>query len=140
MDSYVDALVNEMKFRMKQFEISYLKTVYIGGGTPSLLSDLELKKITDFLAPFIDEQTEFSIECNPDDLTEAKLSEYSTSPINRISTGIQAIDDTVLKNVNRRSDSNKNINALELLSDKWNGEVSVDLICALPLQSEENFI
>ena len=140
IDSYISALKNEILFRIRQFDILKLKTVYIGGGTPSLLSVTQLKQISGILKPYIDEKTEFTIEMNPEDVTEEKIAGFSSCNVNRISIGIQAFSDSVLKNVNRRSNSEKNEEALRILSEKFNGEISADLICALPFQSEENFL
>lgn len=140
LDSYAASLSNEISFRIKSLGISRLSTVYIGGGTPSILSEKQIEKICSAFSSFVTSGSEITIEANPDDITEEKLSCCADNGINRLSLGIQAFSDDVLENAGRRSDSEKNFKALSLASEKWKGCFSVDMISALPLQSGENFI
>lgn len=140
IDSYADSLSNEISFRIKSLGVSCLSSVYIGGGTPSILSEMQIEKICSAFSSFVASGSEITIEANPDDITEEKLLCFSDNGINRLSLGIQAFSDEVLKKVRRRSDSEKNIKALSLVSEKWKGVFSVDMISALPFQSEKNFI
>lgn len=140
-DEYVFALCNEISFRLKYFKVQNIKSIYIGGGTPSLLNNVQLKLIVDSILKnnFLTDNYEFTIEVNPDDVTKELLDFYSSLPINRISCGIQSLDDKVLSFVNRRANSKQNLNALELLSKYWNKNFSVDLISALPFEKEKTF-
>lgn len=141
-DEYVAALINEINFRLKKNLPDKLQTVYIGGGTPSLLGNENLLKICDAVKPFISDGVsyEWTIEANPDDVTESFLDVLQNSAVNRLSCGIQAFDDSILSLVNRRSSLECVKNALDLIRKKWKGQFSVDLISALPGQKTEMFL
>ena len=95
---YIDSLCNEIKSRLKQYENFLLKTVYIGGGTPSLLSTAELNKITDILKEYgFVSDYEFTFEVNPDDVSKELLLALEAAGVNRISCGIQSFSEDVLK-------------------------------------------
>lgn len=140
-DEYIKALLNEISFRMQKNGISSFSSVYIGGGTPSLLSCSQIKTIADFISKkSINPVKEFTIEANPDDLSEDLLSCLNDTAINRLSVGIQALDENVLKFVHRRSSLETVISALDLLSKKWDKILSTDIIAALPNQTEKSFL
>lgn len=140
-DEYIKALLNEISFRMQKNGISSFSSVYIGGGTPSLLSCSQIKTIADFISKkSINPVKEFTIEANPDDLSEDLLSCLNDTAINRLSVGIQALDEDVLKFVHRRSSLETVISALDLLSKKWDRILSTDIIAALPNQTEKSFL
>src|SRR5689334_18298251 len=95
----VDALVREMELQQNFLEGEEIKTIYFGGGTPSLLSTQELTQILDCLRKNfrVIPQVEITLEANPDDLSVEKLKELRTLGINRLSIGIQSFDDEVLR-------------------------------------------
>ena len=140
-DSYVASLVKEAGIYAKFYGISEWSTVYVGGGTPSLLSPTQisflftgLKKI----APF-EENAEVTFEANPDDVCEKFLSACKSAGVNRLSMGIQALDDKALGGVNRGSSVKVITNALECLKKHWNGRLSVDFIAGLPFHTYASF-
>ncbi len=138
--SYLTALCNEINFRKNQFNIQNLKTIYIGGGTPSLLSEKQLSELLSHLKNnFKTESAEISIEVNPDDLTEEKINTFKTCGINRISCGIQSLNENSLKFVKRRASTLQNIEVIKLLK-KSGVKFSVDLICGLPYETEKSFL
>lgn len=141
-DSYIDALCNEIGFRISENNIKKLKTIYIGGGTPSLLTENQLKKIFSRIKSSVKLafDVEITIEVNPDDVTETLLRALFDCGVTRISCGIQSMNDAVLKKACRRADVQTNKNAMEIMSQKWKGEVSYDLISGLPGESEESLI
>ena len=141
-DSYIDALCNEIGFRISEYNIKKLKTIYIGGGTPSLLTENQLKKIFSKIKSSVElaSDIEITIEVNPDDVTETLLRALFDCGVTRISCGIQSMNDSVLKKACRRADVQTNKNAMEIISQKWKGEVSYDLISGLPGESEESLI
>ncbi|SEQ80237.1 oxygen-independent coproporphyrinogen-3 oxidase [Treponema bryantii] len=141
-DSYIDALCNEIDFRISEYNIKKLKTIYIGGGTPSLLTENQLKKIFSKIKSSVKLafDVEITIEVNPDDVTETLLRALFDCGVTRISCGIQSMNDAVLKKACRRADVQTNKNAMEIISQKWKGEVSYDLISGLPGESEESLI
>lgn len=141
IDLYVDALVNEIKFRLKNSD-QKIKTIYIGGGTPSLLTIQQLLKIQNAIESVcnLESDLEFTIEVNPDDIDEDYLDKLKKSKINRISCGIQSMSNKVLEFSNRRSRKQQNLTALSLLQNTWNKNFSIDLICGLPKETEQSFL
>ncbi len=138
-DSYVSALCRDIQFRFELSGCSSVRTVYIGGGTPSLLTPEQLKKISDSIYSLSGASSikEFSIEVNPDDVSRAFIQSAADSGITRLSCGIQAFEDSVLFGVKRRSSSKRVLEALDCISEQWKGDFSVDMIAALPGQTEE---
>lgn len=139
---YVDALCKEIEYRKREFNITSIKTVYIGGGTPSLLNENQLSQICTklFINTEITDNFEFTIEVNPDDVSVDLLKSFAKNQINRISCGIQSLNDECLKFSGRRASLRENIKALEILKNNWKGDLSLDLICGLPEESETSFI
>jgi oxygen-independent coproporphyrinogen-3 oxidase len=141
---YIDALIRELHFRLEYFSVSSLKTIYIGGGTPSLLP---LEQITSFFTAlkketFIEENAEITFEINPDDVSKELLETLYSVGVTRISMGIQCLDDTTLKNVGRRASTKESITALNLIHDYWQPlgkQLSLDLISGLPYLSDNSF-
>lgn len=140
-ESYVLALCAELEWRFKNFNSEKIETVFIGGGTPSLLSEEDFKKIFTVLKnQGFAENPEITVELNPADITQNLLKTLENVGVNRISVGIQSLNDDVLKFVNRRSRASDIFTALDLIKNNWNGIFSADLISGLPFQTEESFI
>lgn len=139
---YITALCNEIKYRLKNNNVSLLDTIYIGGGTPSLMKYNQLDKIFHTIKNNvkIEDNAEITIEVNPDDVTKELLDDYKKNGVNRISCGIQTMNDKCLQFVSRRSDYKKNINALDLFSKYWDGQLSIDVICGLPEENKSTFL
>ncbi len=138
-DEYVDALVQELDFRIKLYNVHRFSTVYIGGGTPSLLKPIQLEKIMKKVLS-LGIPSEITMEVNPEDVTEELLVVMNNLGINRISCGIQALNDEVLQSVKRRGCVESVFNKIELIKKSWNGIFSVDIISALPNQSKSDFL
>jgi len=140
-ENYISALCNEIEYRIKNNNLISLKTVYIGGGTPSLLSINQIRQIFSVINSNakIEKDAEVTIEVNPDDITKEFLSGLNVTPVNRISCGIQSLNNESLAFCSRRADYNASINALELFAKYWNKALSLDLICGLPNDTEETF-
>lgn len=141
-ENYIKALCNELIFRLNQYKPNDLKTIYIGGGTPSLLTNEQLSEILDTVNKFvhINNFSEITIEINPDDVTEDLLKTYKDCGITRISMGIQSMNEETLDFAGRRASRKNNLQALELIKKHWTGELSVDLISALPKENTDSFI
>ena len=135
----VAALAKEIACRKKEFDIEGWKTVYIGGGTPSLLSPKELYALAEPLgSPRAGlEGTEFTVEANPEDLTAEWIDVCKSAGVNRLSLGIQSMSDESLVAVQRRGTAASNRRALELVAKNWNGRLSLDLISGLPGQTAQ---
>lgn len=110
-----------------------LRTLYFGGGTPSLLPiDLLSKIIKKFN---FQNNYELTIEINPDDANSEYFSALKSLGVNRLSLGSQTFDDEILKLIGRRHDSNAIVNAVKLAKEAGFTNISVDLIYGLPLQT-----
>ena len=158
-DSYIEKLLEEAEKRAVQFGVSEWKTIYIGGGTPSLLKADQIENLLSNLLKIrpVSHNGEITFECNPDDITEELLMTLKKSGVNRLSIGLQSMNEASLKLVNRRAGRAENLNAIELINRFWvekekifdlepNGEkstksrrFSVDLICGLPLETKASF-
>ncbi len=136
--TYLAALNREIAFASKQYGEARIDTVYIGGGTPSMLDSKRITSLCRALNEHFDLSgvKEFSIEANPESITEEKLAAYSEAGINRISLGVQSLDDRNLKSVGRLHDSETAIEKIEL-AGRYFDNVSADVIIGLPYDSIE---
>ena len=134
-DEYLSALIQEISSR---YNGEVLKTLYIGGGTPSLLTCGELRDIVSRLKIF--PATEFTLECNPEDVTADFLQGVKDFGVNRLSMGCQTFDDGILEVIGRRHSSNKVEEAVKIAQNTGFKNISLDFIYGLPKQSEKSFI
>jgi len=136
VDSYLEHLIEEYN----AYDIKKLRTLYIGGGTPTALSARQLafllEKLTDKLdLSYLEELT---IEANPGDLDQEKIAVLKESPVNRVSLGVQTFNDRMLKQIGR-SHSEKDIyENIANLKKAGFDNISIDLIYALPKQTMED--
>lgn len=139
LDDYVDAVVSEIGVRSNYLIDKQIDTIYFGGGTPSLLTKSHLVKILEQVNAqfYVKKNAEITLECNPENVNEQYLSEIFSSGINRISLGIQFLDDQVLKNFNRKHTRKLILKALDDIETSEFGNLSVDLIYSVPGVSDE---
>lgn len=134
------ALLQELKERKSEL-VTPPDTIYIGGGTPSLIpSNLFIKLIEgirDEIGYFKD-FTEFTIEVNPEDVCHEKCAVWKECGVNRVSMGVQSFIDSELKAVRRRHDAKSAIEAYDLLK-RYFGNVSIDLMFGLPGQTHDSW-
>ena len=133
VDSYLDHLLQEFH----SYDIQKLRTLYIGGGTPTALSASQLEVLLDGLTKNLDLSMleELTIEANPGDLDADKIAVLKNSAVNRVSLGVQTFDDKMLKKIGRshtEKDIYENIDRLKLAGFD---NISIDLIYALPGQT-----
>lgn len=122
-------LIKDLK-RLKVSEKRY-KTIYIGGGTPSSLPYYILEKLILLCSSLLEEENEFTIELNVEDINKELLKILKKSKINRVSVGIESFNDEVLMKMNRNYDSSIIFNNITLLK-KYFSNFNLDLIYALP--------
>ena len=136
--SYLAALNREIRFAGETYSKAKIDTVYIGGGTPSLLEPNKIASMIRVLRESFDLSSvlEFTIECNPESIDESKLSAYREAGINRISIGVQSLNDRNLKSVGRLHDSAQAIEKIKL-AGKYFYNASCDIIVGLPYDTEE---
>lgn len=138
-DRYVGALLAELSLRSGEIMEPY-RTIYFGGGTPSVLSADVMSRLLAGVSERVDVSNaeEITVEVNPEDVTAELLSRYRDIGINRISMGVQAFDDRLLAAINRRHSAARAIEAIDMLHHGgWN--YSIDLIYGLPGQSLEQW-
>ncbi len=140
VESYVDALLKEMEVR-KGEQAHPIKTVYFGGGTPSILPVDQLTRIVEGLHRCFDlsQVEEMTLEANPEDLTPDYLSALRRLGFNRLSIGVQSLDDRVLRMLNRRHTAQQALEAVEAAHRAGFENISVDFIFGLPEISTFNF-
>ena len=99
IDKYIDALLVEAALRKNELNSETITTVYLGGGTPSLLSITQLSKLVNGLKKVFDfsDLEEFTIEVNPDDVTAYYIQQAKSLGINRVSMGVQSFSDEDLR-------------------------------------------
>lgn len=136
--AYVGALCRELRQRKDYLKGEAVKTVYLGGGTPSLLQRAELEQLFGEIGKVYGLGTceEITLEANPDDLTEHYIQMLTTLPINRLSIGIQTFDDGLLKLLNRRHTAADAIAAVKRCQDAGFSNISIDLIYGLPGETD----
>ena len=135
VEQYVDALLMELDIRICELQ-QPITTIYIGGGTPSILPQNLLQKLVEGISDYVDvtKLEEFTIEANPEDVNDKWVKTISQLGINRVSMGIQSFNDTELKSINRRHTAQMALNAIDVLRQNGITRISGDLIYGLPGQ------
>lgn len=136
-DRYIRAAIREMQTRAGELNNVPLRTVYIGGGTPSVLKPQSLQHIFAAIEKTFDISacSEITLEVNPDDITPAYIKELRKTPVTRISMGVQSLDDGILKFLRRRHDAAEAEKAYTMLRQAGYNNISIDLIYSIPGQS-----
>ena len=137
----VDAICKEIK--MKKDRISgQVGSIYLGGGTPSILSEAALQKIFDTIHRNfqVDSDAEITIETNPDDLTAQKLKELKQLPVNRFSVGIQSFFNEDLIWMNRAHNADEAENCIKRSQDAGFENLTLDLIYGYPLLTDAKWL
>ena len=131
---FISALENEVVQRKNYLEGELIETIYFGGGTPSVLNEMELIEILDFLNLHfnVSSTAEITFEANPDDLSVEYLHEIYHKGVRRLSIGIQSFQNEFLQKMNRRHDASQAIEAVENAAKTGFTDISVDLIYGLP--------
>lgn len=132
--TFVEALQKEIALSKDYLQGEKIKTIYFGGGTPSLLEADELKGILDSIYSIheVESNAEITLEANPDDLSLTKINELKSSPINRLSIGIQSFRDEDLKMMNRAHNSKEADYSVKAAQDKGFENITIDLIYSIP--------
>lgn len=133
---YINAVCREMELR-KNYIREPFSTIYLGGGTPSLLDEAELTKLFLYINNVydVDRNAEITMECNPDDITPEFTNMLSRLPINRVSMGAQTFADSRLRILHRRHSSDEVKHAVKLLREAGIKNISIDLMFGFPDES-----
>lgn len=133
---YINAVCREMELRKNYIREPFF-TIYLGGGTPSLLDEAELTKLFLYINNVydVDRNAEITMECNPDDITPEFTNMLSRLPINRVSMGAQTFADSRLRLLHRRHNSDEVKHAVKLLREAGIKNISIDLMFGFPDES-----
>lgn len=138
---YVELLVKEIAVRGREYGDYRVKTVYIGGGTPSLLSGgCILQIMTQVYRCFeVEKNCEVSLEANPGTVTYEKLTAWREAGVNRISLGLQSLQDGELKALGRIHDSSTFFATYRMVVESGFNNINIDLMSGIPGQSLESY-
>lgn len=130
---YLQALKQEWLYRKPTFGDTPLVSVYFGGGTPSLLSADAIAEIISWLP--IGDDCEITLEANPESVTYDRMRAFAQAGINRVSLGIQSLDDELLKRLSRQHNAGKAKQAIHDVKQAGIDNITIDLMYDLPGQS-----
>lgn len=141
VEEMVDAMIKEMRQRNSYLHGEPIETLYFGGGTPSILSIEQLRSLIRAAQTEFDfelsQLSEFTMECNPEDLSFDYLVGLKSLGITRLSIGIQSFNDNILKLMNRRHTAQRAVDAVRDAQKVGFTNLSVDLIFGVPGCSNE---
>ena len=127
IDDYLNNLEKEIKMRYKG---EMVNTIFVGGGTPSSLNDVELIKLMNIIKVFkLNNEYEFTIECNVESITENKLKIMKKYGVNRISIGVESFDNSIIKLLGRNHTKKDVYNKMEIVK-RYFSNINIDLIYA----------
>jgi len=140
ISSYISALYQEITAYSKKFKKSNIKTIYLGGGTPTILSGIQICNILEFCKDkfTIDKNAEITIEANPGTLDGKKLKLLIKSGINRLSLGGQSFNDLFLEKLGRIHNTQEIIDSYYLAREAGFNNINIDIMFALPDQTTED--
>ena len=130
----VEAMHSELAEQQQFLHDKNIRTIYFGGGTPSLLAPSEIEQFIEQVRSQFDcsQLEEVTIEVNPDDITPEYIAELRKTSVNRISMGVQSLDDRCLKFMGRRHSAKQAIEAVKMLQEAGYDNISVDVIFGIP--------
>lgn len=143
IDEYIEKLTIEMQ-QHKEFVQKYkIRSIFLGGGTPSILNVIQIEKVMNALYDIIGNQllenAEITIESNPGTLTEEKLKKYLELGINRISMGLQSTHNDELKNLGRIHSYEDFLDGFQKARNAGFKNINIDLMSGLPEQTLEKY-
>lgn len=138
-EKWAFSYIKELEKEINSYKIDHkLETIYIGGGTPTCLNDELLEELLKFLSPFLKDNGEFTIEGNPENITENKLRILKDEGINRLSMGLESSNEKFLKMMGRKHTYEDTKRAVNLAKRYGISNISVDIIYALPGETLED--
>ncbi len=141
IDEYIDHLIRELRRHAKEGDLAHIKTVYLGGGTPSYVGQKRLSSLLYALGISMNltPDVECSMEANPESLTPALIRDIYALGVNRLSIGVQSFDDGLLKTMDRVHDAARAEQAVREAQERFDN-VSIDLMCGIPGQTPDMFL
>ena len=137
---FIAALCKELQLRAQELKLASLESIYFGGGTPSLLTLEDLNTIFQTIDTYYNVKldAEITLEANPDDLTLKKIQAFASTPINRLSIGIQSFFDEDLQLMNRAHSAKEARRCIEMATPYFDN-ITVDLLYGMPQMSNERW-
>ena len=126
-----------LKEELESYQIEDLKTIYVGGGTPTALEDDLFEQLLKIIDAYTDNVIEYTFEANPESLFLNKIKMLKAHAVNRVSLGVQTTDDKILKAVNRDHSFVQVKEVIKNLKEVGIDKINVDLILGLPHTSEK---
>lgn len=142
VDEYIEAIGQELHLMKKEgLSFDQLETVFIGGGTPTSLSESQLERLLAIISEHVNISSlkEFTTEANPDELTAGKLRVLKNGGINRLSIGVQSFDEELLEKIGRTHNAEDPIRVIKEAREIGFDNISIDLIYGLPGQTIEQW-
>ncbi|QMU61824.1 MAG: radical SAM family heme chaperone HemW [Gammaproteobacteria bacterium] len=136
-DQYIDALILDLKSHAKEAQDRDINSVFIGGGTPSIFTAKNIKRLIDAIRNELNlnPTAEITIEANPGTTDQENFSGFRAAGVNRISIGVQSFTNTQLKKLGRIHDAQNAINAVNIAKQAGFENINIDLMYALPQQN-----
>ncbi|WP_262173386.1 radical SAM family heme chaperone HemW [Saccharococcus sp. Marseille-Q5394] len=138
VDEYIESIGNELTIMANEgHSFEGLETVFLGGGTPTSLSEKQLDRLLEIIHQHVDVRAlrEFSTEANPDELTRGKLSVLKNGGVGRLSIGVQSFDEQLLKRIGRTHSADTPTKVIRDAREIGFENISIDLIYGLPEQT-----
>lgn len=138
---YVDALIREIRSCKNTYQGYRVPTVFIGGGTPSILSPAQIQAVFSAMRETfrVDPEAEITMEANPGTVTEGKLLAWKGAGVNRLSIGLQSVRDEELRMLGRIHDHRQFLDTWKMVRQAGMENVNIDLISAIPGQTPESW-
>ena len=133
-----DLYLQRLQEELSQIENHNLKTIYIGGGTPSALNDEQLEKLMGILKPYSLKVQEYCVEMNPESMDYYKLKILKKGGVNRLSIGVQTFQNNLLKEIDRHHNATQVKNLIRYAKQIGFDNISIDLMYGLPKQTKED--
>ena len=141
MPDYINSLCIDIKNWLSTIKYPYINTIFFGGGTPSLMSQTQVQQVLNTINSYgnVAPNAEITLESNPDDLTFEKCQEFYDSGINRLSIGIQSLQNNLLTILNRRHSNSQAVQAIKNGQAAGFTNISGDLMYGLPNQKTSDW-
>lgn len=140
---FIEQLCRELYLSQSKFgDYKNVNTIFFGGGTPSTFSARKLEKVINRIASYynISECTEFTIECNPGTIDLEKLRDYKSLGINRLSLGVQSLNENTLRFLGRIHTANQSMEIIKIAQKAGFDNLSIDMIFSVPGQSINSYV
>lgn len=136
-DNFSHKYLKALFYELDSYDINKMSTIYIGGGTPTTLSDDLFELLLEKVSKYADKNCEFTVEANVENLTKEKLLLMKKYGVNRLSIGVESTDDNILKNIGRNHTFNDATEVVDLSKKLGFNNINIDLIFGFPDQSIE---